>query len=29
VLTPAELADFDRCSGQLLPADAIAWLNRA
>jgi aryl sulfotransferase len=29
VLTPAELADFDRCSAELLPVDAIAWLNRA
>jgi aryl sulfotransferase len=29
VLTDTELAEFERCSAELLPADAAAWLNRA
>jgi aryl sulfotransferase len=29
VLTDVELAEFDRCSAELLPPDAVAWLNRA
>ena len=28
VLTDAELGEFERCSAELLPADAAKWLNR-
>ncbi len=28
VLTDAELAEFDRCCDELLPAGAAEWLNR-
>jgi aryl sulfotransferase len=28
VLTDAELREFERCSAELLPADAATWLNR-
>ena len=28
VLRDEELAEFDRCSAELLPPDAVTWLNR-